>query len=639
MRIIGHRGASHVAPENTLASVRLALSHGCGFEVDIQTLSCGTLVVLHDDTLERTTLPDPAPLSRALARRPIEELRWVDVKDVDVGSWFGAGFSAERLPLFSDVLHELVEAYAVHASVVGSNGDEAAAPHCFAELKASEPFDPSLPGRAAAAVAAANVPADALTWISFSLPLVVEMKRRTPQYAGLHIADCRTSEAAWAVARECVRCGLDGIDLRALDDVVSTELIEWLHARGKTVAVWVSRAPGKEDTRATWDVLESRGVDDFTSNLPPDIREWRSQRSRASDASAVLHVAAGVTASYALVRVAAGERVAEDAIDLAHSCVATAVSARVAATSGVLDPLLRLLGPMLGPMLGPSATPASASTASTASTALTLRGPPDRLARLFVLASSSYFACDVALVLGSLASGSRPRQAFGRLAHHAVQAAANLPALLCAPPAASAVRRYLLLAYAAGGSTICCCLPKISHDLPMYPHALPCAPIISQYLPIFPNISGMPRRSPRSCFGYARCSGRRAWGRASECSAGCTARCSRASCSSASASSPRARPSSGGRARCCRRLCCACILPSRARASRSARDGLCSSSHKSRRGPCAPCRRCLGASTTEGVSNVKVTGATSSAGFITAGSAAVSSLISAARTTQDMTMS
>ena len=45
--------------------------------------------------------------------------------------------------------------------------------------------------------AAENVPAHALTWISFNLPLLVEMKRLCPQYACYYIANPSTHEAAW----------------------------------------------------------------------------------------------------------------------------------------------------------------------------------------------------------------------------------------------------------------------------------------------------------------------------------------------------------------------------------------------------------------------------------------------------------
>ena len=54
MRVVGRGGASHVAPENTMASVEMALRLGFGFEVSVRRLKDGALVVLHDGTLERT---------------------------------------------------------------------------------------------------------------------------------------------------------------------------------------------------------------------------------------------------------------------------------------------------------------------------------------------------------------------------------------------------------------------------------------------------------------------------------------------------------------------------------------------------------------------------------------------------------
>lgn len=54
MRFIGHRGASHVAPENTLNAAELALAAGAGFEIDLQVVKSGEIIVLHDSTLWRT---------------------------------------------------------------------------------------------------------------------------------------------------------------------------------------------------------------------------------------------------------------------------------------------------------------------------------------------------------------------------------------------------------------------------------------------------------------------------------------------------------------------------------------------------------------------------------------------------------
>lgn len=56
MKIMGHRGARHEAPENTLASIEVALQAGAAsVEIDIQRSRDGHLVVIHDETLERTT--------------------------------------------------------------------------------------------------------------------------------------------------------------------------------------------------------------------------------------------------------------------------------------------------------------------------------------------------------------------------------------------------------------------------------------------------------------------------------------------------------------------------------------------------------------------------------------------------------
>ena len=55
MQIIGHRGASGYAPENTLKAFELALSQGCEWlELDVHLLD-GKLIVIHDEQLDRTT--------------------------------------------------------------------------------------------------------------------------------------------------------------------------------------------------------------------------------------------------------------------------------------------------------------------------------------------------------------------------------------------------------------------------------------------------------------------------------------------------------------------------------------------------------------------------------------------------------
>jgi glycerophosphoryl diester phosphodiesterase len=55
VEVIGHRGSSHVAPENTLASFQLGWRETTTCELDIQPTSDGGLLVIHDDSTRRTT--------------------------------------------------------------------------------------------------------------------------------------------------------------------------------------------------------------------------------------------------------------------------------------------------------------------------------------------------------------------------------------------------------------------------------------------------------------------------------------------------------------------------------------------------------------------------------------------------------
>jgi glycerophosphoryl diester phosphodiesterase len=94
MLIIGHRGASAVAPENTMAAFREALSVGAdGIEFDVRLTRDGVPVVIHDSTLRRTG---------GLPRR-VAELTWDEISKVDVGSWFGKSFANETVPSLAEL--------------------------------------------------------------------------------------------------------------------------------------------------------------------------------------------------------------------------------------------------------------------------------------------------------------------------------------------------------------------------------------------------------------------------------------------------------------------------------------------------------------------------------------------------------
>ncbi len=98
--MIGHRGAAHCAPENTLAGLRLAKALGCRWvEFDVRLTADREPILLHDERLERTT----DGRGRA-ARLPLMALR-----RLDAGRWFAREFAGERIPSLAEAVALLAE--------------------------------------------------------------------------------------------------------------------------------------------------------------------------------------------------------------------------------------------------------------------------------------------------------------------------------------------------------------------------------------------------------------------------------------------------------------------------------------------------------------------------------------------------
>lgn len=96
--IVSHRGAAALAPENTLAAMRIAIEQGVDFvETDMQLTSDGVPMLLHDPTLDRTTNG-----SGPIARHTYDEVR-----ALDAGSWFSPANAGERVPTLDEFLDVL----------------------------------------------------------------------------------------------------------------------------------------------------------------------------------------------------------------------------------------------------------------------------------------------------------------------------------------------------------------------------------------------------------------------------------------------------------------------------------------------------------------------------------------------------
>ena len=119
--VIAHRGAASLAPENTLAAARMAANRGAdGWEMDVRMTKDGELILMHDETLSRTTnapylFPNRSPWL-------VNDFTLAEIKMLDAGSWFvdqdpygtiaagevspeeAANFRGEKVPTLKEAL-------------------------------------------------------------------------------------------------------------------------------------------------------------------------------------------------------------------------------------------------------------------------------------------------------------------------------------------------------------------------------------------------------------------------------------------------------------------------------------------------------------------------------------------------------
>ncbi|MDQ1611136.1 MAG: glycerophosphoryl diester phosphodiesterase [Pyrinomonadaceae bacterium] len=223
--IIGHRGASAVAPENTLAAFARALRDGAdGIEFDVRLARDGVPVVIHDATLRRTAGVDV----------PIASLSSSDLAAIDVGSWFN-----RRHPARADA------AYARETVPTLARVFETIAPHCrvlYVELKCEAGEINTLVERVVAEIRAHKLERSVVIE-SFTLA-ILEAKRIAP--------DVRTSAALQRrptrpllLARTLFKHARDyrADELALSRSLVSRRTVEAARARGLQTVVWTVDHP------------------------------------------------------------------------------------------------------------------------------------------------------------------------------------------------------------------------------------------------------------------------------------------------------------------------------------------------------------------------------------------------------------
>lgn len=211
-RVIGHRGASARAPENTLAGIRRAAADGARMvEVDVKLTAEGRPILFHDARLERTT--DGVG--------PVASTTLEVVGALDAGSWFDPAFAGEPVPTLEEGLEAILDlGIGVNLEIKGCRGREAET------------------ARTVARVAQDCWPADRPPPVlsSFSRESLAVVRDEAPRWPRALIAERLPGD--WAEA--ALILGLRAIHLGA---AVTARSIERATAKGHAVAVWTINDP------------------------------------------------------------------------------------------------------------------------------------------------------------------------------------------------------------------------------------------------------------------------------------------------------------------------------------------------------------------------------------------------------------
>jgi glycerophosphoryl diester phosphodiesterase len=235
--IFAHRGASAQAPENTLAAFELAVKLGApAIEFDVKLSSDRQVIIIHDQTLERTTNG-----SGAVTKQPLAALR-----ELDAGSWKSAEFRGEKIPLLNDVLEAVGKKLLINIELTNY----------------ATPFDGLV--REVAALVTKHALQERIIFSSFNFTNLLAARRLLPNVpCGQLILEGRDGWLQRTTARF--------MQLEAehpYTDDVDAELVSRVHRLGRRVHVWTVNDPA--DMRR----LRACGVDGIFSDDPVLAREY-----------------------------------------------------------------------------------------------------------------------------------------------------------------------------------------------------------------------------------------------------------------------------------------------------------------------------------------------------------------------------
>ncbi|HUS12057.1 MAG TPA: glycerophosphodiester phosphodiesterase family protein [Pyrinomonadaceae bacterium] len=250
--ILGHRGASAVAPENTLAAFSRAMSDGAdGIEFDVRLARDRIPVVIHDATLKRT----------GLIQRAVSELTAKELQQIDVGGWFArrtrsaSSSIAEKLPLLEQVCELFRE----------NDG------FLYIEMKCDKNDGPVL-AEAVVRLARDSGLAERVVIESFDLPAIAAVKKIDAGIRTAALFEPKLSQPISSVRRLRMintACDVGADEIALHHSLASARAIDKASQAGLEIVVWTVADP------AWIGIARSLGIKALITNDPASLVHHR----------------------------------------------------------------------------------------------------------------------------------------------------------------------------------------------------------------------------------------------------------------------------------------------------------------------------------------------------------------------------
>jgi glycerophosphoryl diester phosphodiesterase len=240
VEIVGHRGASFDAPENTVVAIKLAWEQKAdASEFDVYLTKDGKLVVIHDATTKRT-----CGTELKVAESTLEELR-----KLDAGKWKGEKFAGEKLPTLDEMLATVPEGKRV-----------------FIEIKCGPEAVPEMDR----VLRASKLKPEQACVISFNAYVVAASKKLRPDLQAFWIVSLNTKgkpKTPEELIAKATAIKADGLDLSATAAVLDKAFGDKVKAAGLKLYVWTVDDPELAKK------MIAAGAESITTNKPGWLRE------------------------------------------------------------------------------------------------------------------------------------------------------------------------------------------------------------------------------------------------------------------------------------------------------------------------------------------------------------------------------